>query len=299
MKEMVKIYSFLIFLCLLIGCGKNEEAETGSREVVKPVIKEVEKSPFISIAHRGASAYLPEHTIPAYELAAEWGADYIELDLHMTADGHLVAIHDQTVDRTTDGTGYVHHLSLEELKQLNAATNFQGDEQYDVIPIPTLEEVLEHFGDSVNYYIELKNPENYPDMVETLFQQLQEFDLLHKKDDKGLDKVILQSFHEESLRELYQLEPSLPLIQLFNRNDSLMLSKKDFQKVKTYAIGVGIPYQTTTASRLAMIHNEGLLVHVYTINDEKLMEQYINLGVDGIFTDRVDVLIDLLEKKGH
>src|SRR5699024_5441969 len=103
----------------------------------------------VVIAHRGASGYEPEHTMSAYELAIEQGADYIEQDLQLTKDGHLICMHDTTVDRTTNGTGNVSDLTLAQIKQLDAGNGQQ---------VPTLDEVITRFGDSTKYYIETKRP---------------------------------------------------------------------------------------------------------------------------------------------
>lgn len=90
------------------------------------------------VAHRGASAEAPENTLPAFKLAEELGVDAVEMDVHMTADGHLVVIHDDVLDRTTDGRGYVREKTLEEVKSLNASHRFA--DKFGVVRVPTLEE---------------------------------------------------------------------------------------------------------------------------------------------------------------
>ncbi len=105
-----------------------------------------------NIAHRGASAYAPEHTIAAYKLGQQLRGDYIEIDLQMTKDGHLVAMHDETVNRTTNGTGLVKEHTLEEIKQLNAGSFFNekhpslAKKEFEDAKVPTLEEIIETFG---------------------------------------------------------------------------------------------------------------------------------------------------------
>ena len=125
--------------------------------------------PVLNIGHRGASAYAPEHTFAAYDLALEQGADYIEIDLQMTADGVLVAMHDKTLNRTADAPegvpeqycrGLVSKKTLEQIKMCDAGSWF-GTE-YAGEQIPTLEEIFERYGTSVNYYIETKNPDAAP-----------------------------------------------------------------------------------------------------------------------------------------
>ena len=167
-----------------------------------------------NIAHRGASAYAPEHTIPAYTLGQQLKADYIEIDLQMTKDGHLVAMHDETVNRTTNGTGLVKEHTLEELKQLKAGSSFNekhptlAKKEYENAKVPTLEEVIEVFGHDANYYIETKSPDEYPGMEEKLLEIINHYEIQ--------DKVIIQSFSEESLQKLHSLHVNIPLVQLLS-----------------------------------------------------------------------------------
>ena len=111
----------------------------------------VQNNFFSLIGHRGASGYEDENTIKSYELAVQQGADYIEMDLQLTKDNKLICMHDTTVDRTTTGTGKVADMTLAQIKALKTTNGEQ---------IPTLEEVVSHFGKSVNYYIETKSPFN-------------------------------------------------------------------------------------------------------------------------------------------
>ncbi len=205
---MNKIFLIFIFLILLTGCvSKNPAASTVSDE-------------FLIIGHRGASAYAPEHTIKSYELAKQLGADYIEIDLQMTKDNVLVAMHDNTVDRTTNGKGFVHSYTLSELQKLDAGSWFnESHPQYaepsnQHLTVPTLEEIFQHFGKSVNYYIETKSPSEYPQMEEKLLSLLNKYHLI--KSSSSLPPVIIQSFSSRSLKKIHKLEPSIPLIQLLS-----------------------------------------------------------------------------------
>ncbi|PGM95027.1 glycerophosphodiester phosphodiesterase, partial [Bacillus cereus] len=129
-----------------------------------------------NIAHRGASAYAPEHTIAAYKLGQQMNGDYIEIDLQMTKDGHLVAMHDETLNRTTNGTGLVKEHTLEEIKQLNAGSFFNekypnlAKKEFENAKVPTLKEIIETFGHNANYYIETKSPDEYLGMKEKLLE---------------------------------------------------------------------------------------------------------------------------------
>src|ERR671912_1204193 len=149
------------------------------------------EGPVLNIGHRGASAYAPEHTFAAYDLALEQGADYIEIDLQMTADGVLVAMHDKTLNRTADAPegvperycrGLVSKKTLEQIQMCDAGSWF-GPE-YAGEQIPTLEEIFDKYedpdyeGPPVNYYIETKNPDAAPGMEEELLRLLGEYGLI-------------------------------------------------------------------------------------------------------------------------
>ena len=109
----------------------------------------------VIFAHRGASALAPENTIAAFDLALEHHADAVELDVQLTADGHLVVIHDKSVARTTGGVGNVNTMHLEEIKALDAGSSF--DARFRGEPVPTLEEVFERYGGKLYINVELKN----------------------------------------------------------------------------------------------------------------------------------------------
>ena len=126
----------------------------------------------------------------------------------MTKDGHLVAMHDETVNRTTNGTGLVKEHTLEELKQLNAGSSFNekhpnlAKKEYENAKVPTLEEVIEVFGHDTNYYIETKSPDEYPGMEERLLEIINHYGIQ--------DKLIIQSFSEESLQKVHSLNVNIP-----------------------------------------------------------------------------------------
>lgn len=111
------------------------------------------------LAHRGASGYAPEHTLKSYELGKKMKTDYIEIDLQMTKDDKLVAMHDETLGRTTNGNGAVNDYTLKQIKKLDAGSSFnkanpkKKKKEYRGLKVPTLDEIIQRFGRSVNYYI--------------------------------------------------------------------------------------------------------------------------------------------------
>jgi glycerophosphoryl diester phosphodiesterase len=250
--------------------------------------------PVLNIGHRGASAYAPEHTFAAYDLALEQGADYIEIDLQMTADGVLVALHDKTLNRTAEAPegvpkrycrGLVSKKTLEQIKMCEVGSWFSPE--YAGLQIPTLEEIFQRYRTSVNYYIETKNPDAAPGLEEELLRLLEEYNLIEPAAENW--QVLIQSFSAESLLKLHELEPSLPLIQLYWAGTSKTI-QRDLETVSTYAVGIGPYKRDVDAALVAAAHELCLAVHPYTVNTVEEMQDLISLGVDGIFTNNPDLL---------
>ncbi|MFJ7825759.1 glycerophosphodiester phosphodiesterase family protein [Psychrobacillus sp. NPDC096623] len=283
------IFSFLVILSLISGCASQDS------------IQPIETQEILFIAHRGASAFAPEHTMTAYEIAHQADVDYIEIDLQMTKDGVLVAMHDEKLDRTTDGTGFVKEYTLEELKNLNAGKWFNeahpglANREFEQEQVPTLEEIFLHFGDDVNYYIELKSPRIYEGMEEKVVALIKKYDLI--QEDNNLPKVILESFNEDSLTKLHALEPSLPLIQLFSFKEKATLSNLDFERLRRYASGIGVHLKSADQDFIHEAQLNGLQVHLFSIKNEIDMKNAIQLDANGIFIDN-PTLSELILKEG-
>ncbi|MED2840121.1 glycerophosphodiester phosphodiesterase [Bacillus wiedmannii] len=246
-----------------------------------------------NIAHRGASAYAPEHTIAAYKLGQQLRGDYIEIDLQMTKDGHLVAMHDETVNRTTNGTGLIKEHTLEEIKQLNAGSFFYekhpslAKKEFENANVPTLEEIIKTFGHNANYYIETKSPDEYPSMEEKLLEIIKHYGIN--------DKVIIQSFSEASLQKIHSLDVNIPLVQLLPYKKAAQLTELEMKKYKTYCIGLGMNYKYIDSTYVKRIKKHGLEVHPFTVDNETDMKKLILWGVDGMFTNYPDRLHSLLQ----
>ncbi|SFQ40687.1 glycerophosphoryl diester phosphodiesterase [Psychrobacillus psychrotolerans] len=272
------LFTILVSLCLIAGCDNSENS-----------IQPISNDKLLIIAHRGASAFAPEHTMTAYEIAHQADVDYIEIDLQMTKDGVLVAMHDEKVDRTTDGLGFVKEYTLEELKQLNAGKWFNetypdlANKEFEQEKVPTLEEIFVQFGDDVNYYIELKSPRIYKGMEEKLFSLLKKYDLLGE--DHTLPKVIVESFNEDTLTKFHTLEPTLPLVQLFSFKEKAALSHLDYERLQTYASGIGVNLKSVDQEFIHEAQLNGLQVHLYSIKTENEMKNAIHLDANGVFVD--------------
>jgi glycerophosphoryl diester phosphodiesterase len=266
------------------------------------------EGPVLNIGHRGASAYAPEHTIEAYDLALEQGADYIEIDLQMTADGVLVALHDKTLNRTADAPegvpeqycrGLASKKTLEQIQMCDVGSWFNeaypeyANEDYVGLQIPTLEEIFLKYGTSVNYYIETKNPDAAPGMEDELLRLMEKYKLIEPAEENW--QVLIQSFSAESLMTIHESElgSSLPLIQLYWAGSSKAI-QGDLDAASAYAVGIGPYKKDVDAALVEAAHERCLAVHPYTVNTVEEMEALIALGVDGMFTNTPDLLDGVL-----
>ncbi|MBT2615085.1 MULTISPECIES: glycerophosphodiester phosphodiesterase family protein [unclassified Bacillus (in: firmicutes)] len=233
-----------------------------------------ETDELLIIAHRGDSSEAPEHTMPSYEKAINSRADFIEIDLRMTKDNQLIAMHDETVDRTTNGLGKVSDYTLDELKALDAGSWF--NEEYKGEEILTLQEILDRFKTDTNYYIETKTVDNLNVMEEKLLKIL--------SDRQLLDKVVIQSFSSESLKLIHKLNKDIPLVQLCKDSEVPYLKENEIRK---YAIGIGLNGKLVDETFVERVHEANLVVHTFfdKNNEKKQIEEVVSYGVDGVFTD--------------
>jgi glycerophosphoryl diester phosphodiesterase len=234
------------------------------------------------IAHRGASGHAPEHTFAAYDRAVDMRADYLEQDLQQTADGELVVLHDDTLDRTTDGAGRVDARTLAEIRELDAGAWFAPE--FAGARVPTLDEVLTRYGHGQRYYIETKAPETADAMEERLVALLRRHDLVDGADRSW--QVLIQSFSAASLRLVRELEPRLPLIQLIGNRAPDLLDRLD--EVAEYAAGIGPARGLIDRATVEAAHARGLAVHPFTLNSPEQHADCIALGVDGAFSNFPD-----------
>lgn len=232
-------------------------------------------------AHRGASRLAPENTVPAFELAVAQGAEGVELDVQLSADGHLVVIHDETLDRTTDGTGRVVDHTLAQLRGLDASANRDG---FEGVRIPTLTDVLEVVAPTgVTINIELKNSEiPYPGLEEKVLAAVAAFELA--------DRVVLSSFNHYSVRKLRSLQPACELAAIYT--DPLFRPWR-------YAAELGV---TAIHPPLVCVfgggfvrksHKAGVAVRPWVVNSERALRRMFSYGVEAVFTDAPDFALAL------
>jgi glycerophosphoryl diester phosphodiesterase len=238
----------------------------------------------LNIAHRGASAVAPANTLAAFSKAVELGADGIEFDVHLSADGVPVVIHDSAVDATTDGSGQVAEIDLAQLKQLDAGAYF--DPAYAGERIPTLEEVLQAFGDRLLLNIELKSTSPRDNGLERAVLAL-------VKQYKLENRVLLSSFNPFSLRRAKRIAPHVYVGLLYAPDLPIFLSRAWLAFLFPHE--ARHPKHTMVdAGYMRWAHRRGYRVNTWTVDDPDEMRRLIGLGVDGIITNVPDVLRDVL-----
>lgn len=233
------------------------------------------------IAHRGASGHAPENTLAAFERAVQLGATFIETDLHLTRDAHFVAIHDNTLERTTNGRGAVHDFTLRELRHLDAGKWF--DREFMDEHIPTLEETLEFSRKhDIVFYLELKYDAAWG-MHHALVAAL--------RNAESAARTVVISFDPATLRAVHKLEPSL-MIGLLLEDAGV-----DFVGIaaKTGARQVCAASSIVTPDLVAKAHRADLHVVTWTVNSAEEMRTMMSLGVNGIMTDFPDRLRATIE----
>ena len=233
-----------------------------------------------NVAHRGAAAYAPENTIASYDMAVGMKADYIEIDVQRSKDGELVVIHDTSVDRTTDGTGKVGDLTLEQLKSLDAGS-WKG-EQFTGETLPTFEEVLDRYHGKVGILIELKSPELYPGIEEQVAEALRQ----HHLDKPQNEKIILQSFNFDSMKKMDRLLPRVP-VGVLTSNRSLT-SQEALQEISTYAEWFNPSYGIVSEEVVEDVHSLNMKIGSWTVRSHDAADFLFDMNVDAMITDYPD-----------
>jgi glycerophosphoryl diester phosphodiesterase len=229
----------------------------------------------VVFAHRGDSAHAPENTLPAFEFAYKAGAPAIEFDVKLTSDGHAVVIHDQKVDRTTDGHGDLRSFTLAALQELDAGVSF-GD-RFPGTRIPTLEQVFETVGKKIYMNVELTN---YATPRDQLVSRV--VDLVQKH---GLEtRLLFSSFYPHNLRKAAELLPSVPC-GLLTWSGWLGWWGRSYGFRRQVYTALHPNINDVDAGLVSRIHASGRRVHVWTVNAPEDMKRLIGWGVDGIFTD--------------
>ncbi|MEY8763254.1 MULTISPECIES: glycerophosphodiester phosphodiesterase [Clostridium] len=232
----------------------------------------------LNIAHRGFSGMYPENTMEAFKKAVEIGSDGIETDLHITKDGVIVICHDETIDRTTDGSGFIKDYTYRELTEFNAG---HGEK------IPSLDELMDYMKDkNLLLNLELKNDViPYENLERSTIDKIYEY---------GLKKnVIVSSFNHNSMQKVKKYDSSIKTGLLYG---------SPIHNPGEYAKRIGAdalhPLFSLVMDKATIndIKRNGILINVYTVNEKSYMKKLIDLGVDGIITNYPNLLKDVIEK---
>jgi glycerophosphoryl diester phosphodiesterase len=289
---LIAIFSFLS-LMLVAAFMPDAPSKAYYTGVSRPLV----------IAHQGGDAVWPGNTLYAFERSVAIGADVLEMDAHITRDGQIVLMHDEEVDRTSNGTGLIEEHPLADLKQLDAAYTWSNDGGMTFpyrgqgIQVPTLEELFQKFP-QMRYVIEIKltqNPIDKPlcDLIRKHYMQ---------------EKVMIASFHDEAMQNFRDACPEVATsasrgevtrFVLLGKVFLSGLTAPQFQSIQPPydpEESMNIPIMTERFIREA--HAKNVQVEPWTVDDPGLMRQFIEWGVDGIITDRPDLMVEVLEQMG-
>lgn len=251
------------------------------------------------IAHRGSSHDIPEHTLAAYRQAIDEGADGLECDVRLTRDGHLVCVHDRTVDRTSDGRGKVSVLGLQELSELDFASwrEPQRDllleaaweepdlERSGVLTFERLLQVVLDAGRRVTLHVETKHPTRYAGLVEQKLVAILREHGVADPPRRADSLVTLMSFSPVALRRLRLLAPEVPRLLLVERRLT-PLRRSGILPAGVRIAGPSIELLRANPWYVDAVHRRGHRVHVWTVDDPEDIELTLRLGVDGVITNR-------------
>ncbi|ATL28987.1 glycerophosphodiester phosphodiesterase [Streptomyces formicae] len=269
------------------------------------------------VAHRGASEDAPEHTLAAYKKAVEDGADALECDVRLTADGHLVCVHDRRVNRTSNGRGAVSALELAELAALDFGSwkkdhdevaegegpDWEGSAGDEVTSVLTLERLLELVAESnasgrrVQLAIETKHPTRWAGQVEERLLLLLKRFGLDAPPAQGPSPVRVMSFSARSLHRVRAASPTLPTVFLMQ---FVLPRHRDGRLPEGVGIaGPGMRILRNHPAYVAKLKRAGHQVHVWTVNEPEDVELCAELGVDAIITNRPKQILSQLSQLGH
>jgi len=237
------------------------------------------------IAHRGASAITPENTIVSFLEAVKAGSDIIEFDAHLSRDNEVIIIHDNTVNRTTDGLGKIRDLTLPEIKKLDAGSWFSAE--FEGERIPTLDELLQKDFNGVKLNIELKGAlKEYEQFPEIVIKKIRKYD--------AVNRVVITSFNTDFLKRVMVLDAEIPFGIISNfkiRNHWEISLKKNASQINPLWYFVNKTF-------VKKAHKYDVRVYPWTINRKYIVLWLLKMGIDGMITDHPEKLIKILEAKG-
>lgn len=233
-------------------------------------------------AHRGYSGSYPENTLAAFRAVAKLPVHGVEFDVHLTKDCQVVVIHDESINRTSNGKGYIKDMTLKELRSYDFGSWFGREFAGEIIP--TLSEVLNVFQQSHHHInIELKSDVFvYTGLEELVLKEVEECGMM--------ERVVISSFDHEAVKRVFELAPYVENAALFA---NMILNVKEYQtQLPAKALHVYLP----TAVRKPVLDaiKQGSIVRVWTVNELDYVDQLLRLGIDGIFTDEPEKMYEYI-----
>ncbi|HYF92677.1 MAG TPA: glycerophosphodiester phosphodiesterase [Symbiobacteriaceae bacterium] len=257
------------------------------------------------LAHQGASAYAPSNTLESFRLGLEQGADILETDVHLTKDGVVVVSHDETIDRMSNGSGYINSMTLNELRQYDFGYKFtpDGGKTFPYrgkgVRIPTLEDLFKAFP-GVRVNIELKQED--PAIEEQVWDVIRKYGME--------DKVLINAFPSKPMERWATVAGDRTatgatmgnmiefVIYYLLHLDWLYHPRVDAFQLPTSDKAGPLTVHFDTERMVERTHKLGMKIHYWTINDEETMRRLVSIGADGIITDRPDVAVTVLKEAG-
>lgn len=290
MRFLFSAYIVLVFVGL-VGCSGGRFGSVGdfrdAPDTSRPLV----------IAHRGYSVVAPENTAIAVDLGIQAGADFVEIDVQMSADGRLVVMHDTTLSRTTNAPARyplrapwnVAAFTLDEMMALDAGRWFgfskdPGNFAYSGEPVPDLRTILDLLYDRAGLLLEVKSPDLYPGIESAIAQELEHSGWV--VDGRAVQQLIVQSFDWNSMASYAEIHPDVPIGLLGNPPQDA----DTWARVTTYADSINPSHSVVDRALVEVIHQRGFEISVYTDNDETRMRELVEMGVDGIITDQPERL---------
>ncbi len=291
-------YFLLLLVLILAGIYIYFAMQTGKIAETRPIFQQIDVKRPLVFAHRGGGGVFPENTLEAFADSVKLGVDFLELDVHSTADGTLIVMHDGSIDRTTDGRGKVSDFTLAELKKLDAGYLFTNDNGATFpfrgrgIRVPTLQEIFDAFP-QMKFNIEPK--QIAPSITKPLCEMIRQH--------KMTDRIIVGSFRQTAIDEFRAACPEVATsaspaeVSEFLAMQKTGIAASYTPPFQALQVPVSASFlNVVNQDFIAAAHRQNIQVHVWTINDADEMRRLLDLGVDGIMTDYPDRLLDLLKR---
>jgi glycerophosphoryl diester phosphodiesterase len=282
-----------LLLIIVLSIATIQSAQSTMSEVHQlPSLYNDDGDGFTIIAHRGASAYFPENTMSAFKGALDMGAEMIELDVLLSKDGVPVVFHDAHLEDHTNGSGLVSEHTVAELKELDAGSWYA--KQFSGERIPTLEEVLKFAAGKIALNIEIKTEA----VTDKLEGGVEEKSLALVQQYGMTEHVLFSSFDYRAVSHLKKLAPRIPTAVLYNNR--WPNHKLPHELINEYrADAFNCSYRQLTKKRLASLRTHNIPSYIYTVDSKSRMRKLIAAGVNGIFTNKPDLLRKVVEDYRH